>query len=70
MATYKEIQTYVKETYGTTIKTCWIADMKEKCGLPKKIAPNRISTYSKVYPCPEDKAELIKEAFKHFGMIK
>ena len=69
MATYKEIQTYVRENHSITIKTCWIADMKEKCGLPKKIAPNRISKDSKVYPCPVDKEEIIKEAFKHFEMI-
>lgn len=43
MATYKEIQGYVKETYGFSPKTCWIAHMKEVCGIPVKNAPNRIS---------------------------
>lgn len=43
MATYKEIQGYVKETYGFLPKTCWIAHMKELCGIPVKNAPNRIS---------------------------
>lgn len=46
MATYKEIQGYVKETYGFSPKTCWIAHMKEVCGIPVKNAPNRISPLS------------------------
>ena len=33
MATYKEIQAYVKEKYGFQPKTCWIAHMKEVCGI-------------------------------------
>ena len=39
MATYKEIQGYVKETYGFLPKTCWIAHMKELCGIPIKMRP-------------------------------
>lgn len=70
MATYKEIQEFVKKKYGQSVKTCWIADMKENCGLPKRVANNRLNSYSKVNPCPEDKKLLIKEAFLHFEMIK
>ena len=69
MATYKEIQKYVQEKHKTTIKTCWIADMKEKFGLPKRKAPNRISEESRVYPCPQEYEKYIEDAFKHFGMI-
>lgn len=69
MATYKEIQGYVKEKYNVSIKTCWIADMKEHHGLNKRVAPNRINEDSKVYPCSEDKKEMITDAFKHFKMI-
>lgn len=69
MATYKEIQGYVKDKNNTTVKTCWIADMKEYHGLDKKVASNRISIDSKVYPCPEDKKAMITDAFKHFSMI-
>lgn len=69
MATYKEIQSYVKDKYNTSIKTCWIADMKEYHGLNKRVAPNRISMDSKTYPCPEDKKEMITDAFKHYGML-
>lgn len=38
MATYKEIQDYVKATYGFVPKSCWIAHMKEICEIPVKIA--------------------------------
>ena len=69
MATYKKIQEYIQENFGQSVKTCWIADMKEIHGLSKRVASNRISLNSKVYPCPEEKKTIISEAFKHFGMI-
>ena len=68
MATYKEIQEYINLSYGFTPKTCWIAHMKEVCGLDRKDAVNRIDDSKRKYPCPEDKQEVIKEAFKHFDM--
>lgn len=69
VATYNEIQGYIRDKYGITVKTCWIADMKEIHGLPKRVAPNRISMDMKVQPCPKDKKEMITDAFKHFEMI-
>lgn len=69
MATYKDIQNYIRNKHNVVVQTCWIADMKELHGLPKRTAPNRISTDSKVKPCPEDKKVLITEAFNHFKMI-
>ena len=69
MATYREIQAYVKEKYGFQPKTCWIAHMKEICGLPVKISHNRHDISSRVNPCPEEKQDAIREAFSHFGML-
>ena len=69
MATYKEIQGYVKETYGFLPKTCWIAHMKELCGIPVKNAPNRISPSHRKKTCLPEKMPYDKEAFRHFGMI-
>lgn len=69
MATYPEIQSYVKQKYGFVPETCWIAHAKKKCGLPVRAAPNRIDPNKRVKPCPEDKFPMIKEAFKHLGMI-
>jgi len=69
MATYKEIQVYIKKRYGVTVKTCWIADIKEMCGLNPRIAPNRYSPAKRKYPCPLSKVTIIKEALKFFGMV-
>lgn len=69
MATYGEIQEYVKDKYGYTVKTCWIAHAKEILGMPLKVANNRISSGSRKHPCPENKLEVIKEAFIHFNML-
>ncbi len=70
MATYKAIQNYIKDKYNCSIKTCWIADMKEQCGISTRKAPNRISKSKRVYPCPEKyKAKMI-DTFRHFGMVK
>jgi hypothetical protein len=62
MATYKEIQIYVKNKHGFTPKTCWIAHVKEICGLTKRRLEERR------YPCPPERIENIKDAFKHFKM--
>ena len=69
MATYKEIQDYVKNKYGYSVKTCWIAHMKEKCGLPRKNAHNRFDPAKRVNPCPKNKEDAIKSAFIYFNMI-
>ena len=69
MATYKEIQSYIRHRYSVTVKTCWIADMKEECGLPLRTAPNRASMERRLHPCPDAKKGMIIDAFRHFGMI-
>ena len=69
MATYKDIRNYVKKKYGYSVKTCWIAHVKEMCGHNPRIAPNRYSTESRENPCPNDKIDSIKDSFSHFGMI-
>lgn len=69
MATYKQIRSYVKERYGCTVKTCWIAHVKELNGVPTRLAPNRISPKKRVNPCPASKRPMIEEAMRHYGMI-
>jgi len=68
MATYKQIQEWVKKKYGFTPKTCWIADVKEQCGLKVRKAWNRQGN-KRMVPCPKRKVKEIKAAFRHFGMI-
>jgi hypothetical protein len=69
MATYKQIQDYVKKRHGCTVKTCWIAHVKELNGLELRTAPNRISGDKRKNPCPASKRPLIEEAMRHYGMI-
>ena len=69
MATYKQIQEYVKDKHSFKAKTCWIADVKEQCGLNPKVSPNRISTTRRQNPCPPERAEAIKEALRNYNMI-
>jgi len=68
MSTYKEIRVWVKSRYGFVPKTCWIAHCKELYGIPVERAYNRRGTEREV-PCPLDKREAIKSAFRHFGMM-
>lgn len=69
MATHKQIQAWVKQQYGFTPETCWIAHVKEISGLPLQEAPNRIGL-ERMKPCPPDKVQYIQAAFRHFGMVK
>jgi hypothetical protein len=69
MATYKQIQDWVKKEYGFDPKTCWIAHVKELSGLPVRRAWNRRGA-KRENPCPPEKVESIREALRHFGMIK
>lgn len=69
MATYKEIEAFVKGKYGFKPKTCWIAHVMELCGLEVKPAWNRKGV-ERANPCPENKRAAIKEALRRFGMIK
>jgi len=69
MATYRQIQDFVKSKYGHSVKTCWIAHVKDMCGLEPRIASNRQSESDRSNPCPPEKVNPIMDAFRHFGMI-
>jgi len=69
MATYQQIQEYVRRKYGFQPKTCWIADVKEQVGLPVRRAWNRFDDERQV-PCPEEKVDAILDALWHFKMIR
>ena len=60
-ATYEKIAEYVKSKYGFVPQPCWIAHVKELCGLPVRRAWNRQGEQRK-NPCPKDKVKYIKEA--------
>ncbi|KAF5086909.1 hypothetical protein DSECCO2_52010 [anaerobic digester metagenome] len=69
MARYEDIQSWVKEKYGFSVKTCWIAHMKEKHGLSPRKSWNRKNSDFRLNPCPEKVEEAITEAMYHFKMI-
>jgi hypothetical protein len=69
MATYKEIQEWVKKQNELTVKTCWIAHAKELSGIELRRAPNRRDPSKRLHPCPDAKLPAIKAALEHFGMI-
>ena len=68
MATYKQIQAFVRQHNGYVPKPCWIADVKDQYGLTTRRAPNRQSNERK-HPCPSHKRADIEVAFRQFGMI-
>jgi hypothetical protein len=69
MATYSLIQNWVRAEYGYMPKTCWIAHVKELCGLTVRSAPNRLGP-GRSNPCPPEKVPDIRAAFRHFGMME
>jgi hypothetical protein len=68
MATYREIQAWVKKQSDFVPKTCWIAHVMSDQNLTTRKAPNRISGTMRQHPCPDDKRPAILAALKHFKM--
>ncbi|MBD2138772.1 hypothetical protein H6F32_14565 [Anabaena sp. FACHB-1237] len=66
MATYKQLQEYIKNKHQRIVKSCWIADAKEKLGLPVKPSYHRSQGQQRKYPCPDDILPIIREALEHF----
>ena len=69
MATYPQITEYIKRKHGFTVNPCWISDVKDICGLPRRKTPNLKTHETRKHPCPQKKVDVIKQAFKHFDMI-
>ena len=62
MATYSQIQAWVKQNHGFVPKTCWIAHCKEINRLPVMRASNRRGA-ERLVPCPPAKRDAIDQAF-------
>lgn len=69
MATYKEIQDYVRARAGWVPKSCWIAHVLSDYGRTRTVAPNRRDGRKRLYPCPDVKRPAIVSALEHFGMV-
>jgi hypothetical protein len=68
MATYKQIQGYVRDKEGFVVRTCWIAHVKSDYGSSRS-ALNRVDASVRVAPCPLEKRAVVVAALRHFGMI-
>lgn len=69
MATYRAIQEDIKNRHGRTVKTCWIAHVKELNGLHPRVAPNRHSKAKREVPCPPDMRPIIEASMRRLGML-
>ena len=63
MPTYREIQEAVEAETGCTVKTCWIAEVKERLGLPVRQAWNRRGA-RRENPCPPHMVEIIAQVIR------
>jgi len=69
-ATYEEIKAYVQEHSGLQVSNLYIAQVKRECGIIERENYNKAKAENSRQPkCPDEKAEAIKGALKHFGMI-
>ncbi len=68
MATYKQIQEFLKNKHNRAFKSCWIAHVKSDYGLTKRQSPNRYDPNKRVHPCPDEFRENVEDALKHFKM--
>jgi hypothetical protein len=64
MTTYKDIQADVRLRHGRSVKTCWIAHVKELNGLNPKLARNRIAPNKRKFPCPAWARPLIEDSMQ------
>jgi hypothetical protein len=69
MATYRVIQQDIKKRNGRTVKTCWIAHVKELNGLRPRMAPNRRSKTKREVPCPPEVRPLIEASMHRLGLL-
>ena len=69
MPTYKDIQNDIRKRNGITVKTCWIAHVKELNGLKPRVAPNRHSKTKRKVPCPDRYRPIIEESMRRLNIL-
>ena len=70
MATYKQIQEYIKEKYGLIAHTSYIAEVKRKHGIKMINVRSNEDTLKKAkHPTPK-MTKAIEDALTHFGIIE
>ena len=58
-----------KVGYGLKVSSLCVAQIKDKCGLEKRLNYNMGENKSRVPKCPPEKERAIMAAFEHFNMI-
>jgi hypothetical protein len=69
MATYREVQEWVRRERGFVPKTCWIAHVLSDHNSLTRRAISVINGGVRRHPCPESKRPDIIAALKHFKML-
>ncbi len=68
-ATYAEIKEYVLEKCGLKVSQLYIAQVKRKHGIIKRVNYNVGEGKAKVAKVPLEKEKVIEEALRYFQMI-
>ena len=68
-ATYTEIKEWIKSEYDLKVSSLYVAQIKGKCGIEKRLNYNVGDNKSRVPKCPPEKEKAIVAAFRHFNMI-
>ena len=68
-AIYTEIKEWIKSEYGLKVSSLYVSQIKDKCGIEKRLNYNVGDNKSHVPKCPPEKEKAIMAAFKHFIMI-
>jgi hypothetical protein len=66
MGTYRDLQLLVKRTHDRVMQSCWIADVKEKNGLPLRYSWRR---GPRIKPCPDEWRPVIEDAMRKLGWM-
>ncbi len=68
-ATYQQIKDFIFRKHGFKVSSLYIAQVKQKLGLPMGKNYNTSKKGTKVPICPLEKEKVIKDALKHFKMV-
>lgn len=68
-ATYTEIKEWIKAEYGLNVSSLYVAQIKDKCGLEKRLNYNLGDNKCHVPKCPPEKEKAIMAAFEYFHMM-
>ena len=64
-----EIREWTKSEYGLKVSFLYVAQIKDKCGIEKRLNYNVGDNKSCVPKCPSEKEKAIMAACRHFNMI-